>query len=73
MVLTNSDGHTQNCHSNKYVSLLARQKTGKWLTHYHTMPHSEARKIYSCGKHCEKRRNCLQQEISHFLTMYSTP
>ena len=29
------------------------------LTHYHTMPHFDALKIYSCGKHCEKRRNCL--------------
>ena len=29
------------------------------LTHYHTMPHFEALKIYSCVKHCEKRRNCL--------------
>ena len=29
------------------------------LTHYHTMPHSEALKMYSCGKHYEKRRNCL--------------
>ena len=29
------------------------------LTHYHTMPHFEAQKIYSCRKHCEKRRNCL--------------
>ena len=28
------------------------------LTHYHTMPHFDALKIYSCGKHCEKRRNC---------------
>ena len=32
---------------------------GKGLTHYHTMPHFDALKIYSCGKHCEKRRNCL--------------
>ena len=29
------------------------------LTHYHTMPHFDALKIYSCGKHCENRRNCL--------------
>ena len=42
------------------------------LTHYHTMPHFEAPKIYSCGKHCEKRRNCLEQAISLFLTMFST-
>ena len=25
------------------------------LTHYHTMPHFDALKIYSCGKYCEKR------------------
>ena len=29
------------------------------LTHYHLMPHFHALKIYSCGKHGEKRRNCL--------------
>ena len=27
-----------------------------WLTHYHTMPHSDALKIYSCRKHCDKRQ-----------------
>ena len=32
---------------------------GKGLTHYHTMPHFEALKIYGCGKNCEKSRNCL--------------
>ena len=42
------------------------------LTHYHTMPHFDALKIYSCPKHCEKRRNCLYKAISHFLTMFST-
>ena len=31
----------------------------KGLTHYHTMLHFDALKIYSCGKLCEKRRNCL--------------
>ena len=36
------------------------------------MPHFERPKIYSCGKHCEKRRNCLEQAISPFLTMFST-
>ena len=36
------------------------------------MPHLDALKIYSCGKHCEKRRNCLEQAISPFLTMFST-
>ena len=25
------------------------------LTHYHTMPHFNALKIYRCGKHCEKK------------------
>ena len=29
------------------------------LTRYHTMPHFDALKIYSCGKHWEKRRDCL--------------
>ena len=27
------------------------------LTIYRTTPHFDALKIYSCGKHCEKRRN----------------
>ena len=31
----------------------------KELIHYLTMPHFDALKIYSCWKHCEKRRNCL--------------
>ena len=42
------------------------------LTHYHTIPHSDTLKIYSCGKHCEKRKNCLLQAIFPFLTMFST-
>ena len=42
------------------------------LTHYHTMPHFATLKIYSCRKHCEKRRNCLLQAISPFLTLFST-
>ena len=42
------------------------------LTHYHTKPHFDALKIHSCGKHCEKRRNCLLQAISPFRTMFST-
>ena len=29
------------------------------LTHYHTMSHFDALKMSSCGKHCEKKRNCL--------------
>ena len=29
------------------------------LIHYHTMPHFDALKIYSYGKHCKKRRNGL--------------
>ena len=45
---------------------------GKELNHYHTMPHFHAPKMYNCGKHCEKRRNCLKQAISSFLTMFST-
>ena len=29
------------------------------LTNYHTMPHFDTLKIYSCRKHCEKWRICL--------------
>ena len=36
------------------------------------MPHFEALKIYSFGQHCEKRRNCLLQAISPFLTTFCT-
>ena len=42
------------------------------LTQYHTLPSFDALKIYGCGKHCEKRRNCLQQTISPFFTIFST-
>ena len=28
-------------------------------SHYHTIPHFDALKIYSSGKHCKKRRNCM--------------
>ena len=42
------------------------------LTHYHIIPHFDALKIHNCGKHCEKRRKCLKQAISPFLTMFST-
>ena len=31
----------------------------KFLTHCNTILHFDALKIYSCGKHCEKRRNCF--------------
>ena len=40
------------------------------LTHYHTILYFGTPKIYSCGKHCEKRRNCLCH--FPFLTMFST-
>ena len=53
----------------KYVTIEILVNTE--LTHYHTMPHFDALKMYSCGKHCEKRRNCFQQAISPFLTMFS--
>ena len=44
----------------------------KRVNHYYTIPHFDPLKIYSCGKHFEKRRNCLKQAISPFLTMFST-
>ena len=42
------------------------------INHYHTIPHFDALMIYSYEQHCEKRRNCLYQAISPFLTMFST-
>ena len=36
------------------------------------MPNFDTLKIFGCGKHCEKRRNCLKQAISPLLTMFST-
>ena len=36
------------------------------------MPRSDPLKIYNCGKHCEKRKNCLLQAIFPFLTLFST-
>ena len=30
-----------------------------WLTHDNKVPHFDALKMYSCGKHHEKRGNCL--------------
>ena len=36
------------------------------------MPHFDALKVYSFGKHLEERKNCLLQAISPFLTMFST-
>ena len=44
--------------------------SGKGLTNYDTMSHFDARKIYSCGKDCEKRRNYLLQEFYPFSTLY---
>ena len=39
------------------------------LTNYHTIPHFDALKMDSCGKHCEKRRNCLLQAVPSSLIM----
>ena len=40
----------------------------KWnlLTNYHTMQHFDTPKIYSCGKHCEKRRNACNKQFLLF-------
>ena len=54
------------------LGLLKSRLCCKGLTHYHTILHFDALKIYSCGKQCEKRRNCLSPAISAFLTMFST-
>ena len=36
-------------------------------THYHTIPHFDARNIYSCGKHCEKRNKQFLLSSQCFL------
>ena len=38
----------------------------KRITHYHTMPHFDALKIYTCGKHCEKRRIACNKQFLLF-------
>ena len=57
--------------SNNVFFLYHREKSSIWqhLTHCHTMPHFDVLKIYRCGKR-ERRKNCLQQAISPFLTMF---
>ena len=42
----------------RYGPLICRKLT-YLLTCYHTVPHFHTLRIYNCGKHCEKRRNCL--------------
>ena len=55
-----------------YISKMQLYRYSFIFTHYHIMPHFYALKIFSYGKHCEKRRNRLKQAISPFLTMLST-
>ena len=42
------------------------------LTHYHTMPHFDALKIYSCEKHREERRNCYFSFFHNVSALYGT-
>ena len=42
------------------------------LTHYHTMPHFDVLKIYSCGKHCKKKEKLIEMSISPFPIAFST-
>ena len=37
-----------------------------YLTYYHTIPHFDALKIYSCENHCEKRRNACNNQFLLF-------
>ena len=46
-------------HSLQNKSMVTNTRIRFLTIHYHNMPHFGALKIYSCGKHCEKRRNCL--------------
>ena len=56
-LIANSFGQDQPAQSAQVD--LSRYSFYDALTHYHTIPHFDALQIYSCGKHCEKRRNCL--------------
>ena len=60
------------CLTSLFICIIPVKKHSTVMTHYHTMPHFDAPKIYSCGKHCKKRRNRLLQAISLYLTMFST-
>ena len=46
--------HLKASKTNLLMSLILESRV---LPHYHTIPHFDALKIYSCGKHCKKRRN----------------
>ena len=48
-----------NVFNDNYMYMKTLIDTSCTLTHYHTMPHFDALKINSCGKHCEKRKNGL--------------
>ena len=43
------------------LSLCVTGPVEPYLTHFHTILHFDTLKIYSCGRHCEKRRNCNKQ------------
>ena len=36
------------------------------LSHYHTMPHFDTLKIYSCGKHCKKGEIACDKQFLYF-------
>ena len=49
---------------NKQVRALQGHNSVKnTLTYYNTIPHFDALKIYSCRKHCEKRRNGVENFV----------
>ena len=64
--------HTVEQNTRVWTLFHISQPLWKSLTHYHTIPHFESLKIYSCGKHYEKRKKCLKQAISPFLTIFPT-
>ena len=42
-----------------FPTMLLKANSPRSLTHYLTVLYFDALKIYSCGKHRKKRRNCL--------------
>ena len=54
------------CSNRASFKQIRNHRKSNSLIHYHTMPHFDALKIYSCGKYCEKRINCFDKQFLLF-------
>ena len=71
-VSTGKPDNIFNFKSDLDLTQYAKAKKDVGLTHYLTIPHFDAPKIYSCGKHREKGEIACNKAISPFFTMFST-